>query len=1061
MESLDFFDELIRRREVWYTATRENKFDFDILLSGLYHDPSHFIYEILQNAEDASATSIKFSLFSDRLEIIHNGTAFSLDDIEAITGIGNTTKSDDLTAIGNFGVGFKSIFAITQSPSIHSGPFHFEIKNFVVPSILEGLSNLAETKFVFPFNHKERSNEELFDLISTKLQNLEDQTLLFLSNIEEIKWQTPNSSGHYLKEVTDVDCDLLAKKIEVIAQSNESESFQGFLVFNRPFDIDQKALSVEIAYQLSTDNSDTKQRIIPVEDSRLIVYFPTEKTTFLKFLIHGPYKTTPNRENIPLEDKQNQQITDEIANLVADSLLQIRNLGFLDVGFLQILPVDPEYSTSFHPIYSSIFEAVKTRLLGDEKLLPTDTGKYTSASNALLARVKDLTDLFTRSDIEILFNKSHWMDTGITIDRAPVLRKYILNHLDVDEIRLEDFASVFTTDFFDTKSDEWMSRFYSRLNDTPALWREGHWQSEGILRQKPIIRLQDGTHICPYDEDSRVQAYLPTDNDSLFPVVKNILLKNPAAKEFLVALGLTQPDIFAEIREFIIPKYKVDQPNVEETDYFLHIKKLIQAFSTGRESKQNQLITDLESINILKSTNTTTGITRFTPSKKTYKFHDYLKEYFLGLDDIWFIAMKPENPNDMENMEDLLNWLEVLDAPRRIQISDTLSDENKESLRNSNCTASYPEEDYQLDGLENFFNYPVTLERSLILWNVLKMHIEQLGIDDARIFFQGTYSWFYYTRYSSHFPAKFLKTLQTKAWLYDRSGVIRRPGEINLSQVDGQYNVEFSNIDTLKEMLAFKSDLIDQLPEEQREKLLLIEGISLEALRELISKIKLPMDEEIDDLVSDHEEIPAEPDEDEEKTPSSNRIEDSRSTTQSSAGLSEKRESKRLISYVYPIDSGDEGTEKPKQRSRRDEIGKLGVELVIRFEKSQGRDPTDMETLQIHHPGFDVKSVDMENHKDVRYIEVKSTIGNWDSQNPARMTKTEFEFAVEYGEKFWLYVVEHVESENFVIYGIKNPAKQAEYFLFDHGWQLVANFVEKFKSNKNIALSHFLIIPQI
>ena len=73
MESQEFFQELIRKRKQWYASTRENNFSFDILLSGLYHDPSHFVYEILQNAEDASATLITFSLFSDKLEIIHNG----------------------------------------------------------------------------------------------------------------------------------------------------------------------------------------------------------------------------------------------------------------------------------------------------------------------------------------------------------------------------------------------------------------------------------------------------------------------------------------------------------------------------------------------------------------------------------------------------------------------------------------------------------------------------------------------------------------------------------------------------------------------------------------------------------------------------------------------------------------------------------------------------------------------------------------------------------------------------------------------------------------------------
>ena len=39
----------------------------------LYTDKSHFVYELLQNAEDAGATEIRFVQYSDRLEVMHYG----------------------------------------------------------------------------------------------------------------------------------------------------------------------------------------------------------------------------------------------------------------------------------------------------------------------------------------------------------------------------------------------------------------------------------------------------------------------------------------------------------------------------------------------------------------------------------------------------------------------------------------------------------------------------------------------------------------------------------------------------------------------------------------------------------------------------------------------------------------------------------------------------------------------------------------------------------------------------------------------------------------------------
>ncbi len=114
-------------------------------------------------------------------------------------------------------------------------------------------------------------------------------------------------------------------------------------------------------------------------------------------------------------------------------------------------------------------------------------------------------------------------------------------------------------------------------------------------------------------------------------------------------------------------------------------------------------------------------------------------------------------------------------------------------------------------------------------------------------------------------------------------------------------------------------------------------------------------------------------------------------------------------------------------------IAEIGVAHAMKYESEHGRTPTDMETIQFNHPGYDIKSMDEMDQ--ARYIEVNSFSGIWDSQNPAQMTRTEFEHARMLGESYWLYVVEKVEEDDYKIYTICNPANRADYYLFDHGWQ--------------------------
>jgi hypothetical protein len=83
----------------------------------LYTDKSHFVYELLQNAEDAGAKNIKFIQYADRLEVFHDGRPFTQANLQSLCDIG---KSDnrDLKQIGEFGVGFfKSGFGICDTLS--------------------------------------------------------------------------------------------------------------------------------------------------------------------------------------------------------------------------------------------------------------------------------------------------------------------------------------------------------------------------------------------------------------------------------------------------------------------------------------------------------------------------------------------------------------------------------------------------------------------------------------------------------------------------------------------------------------------------------------------------------------------------------------------------------------------------------------------------------------------------------------------------------------------------------------------------------------------------------
>ncbi len=70
----------------------------------------------------------------------------------------------------------------------------------------------------------------------------------------------------------------------------------------------------------------------------------------------------------------------------------------------------------------------------------------------------------------------------------------------------------------------------------------------------------------------------------------------------------------------------------------------------------------------------------------------------------------------------------------------------------------------------------------------------------------------------------------------------------------------------------------------------------------------------------------------------------------------------------------------------------------------------------------------------MRWVEVKAMTGGL-ANRPVGMSHTQFDFAREKGDAYWLYVVEHATTpERTRVLRINNPAGLARTFTVDHGW---------------------------
>jgi hypothetical protein len=580
-------EELAVKRQQWVEANRENGFESGLkrLLTDLYPDNAHFIYELLQNAEDAQAKEVRFILHEDRIEFEHDGKRlFSIQDVDAITSIGTSTKRDDVTKIGKFGVGFKAVFAYTESPEIRSGKLHFQIRDMVVPYQLpEPKENTNQTHFILPFDNPKKSQDRASKEIRDLLKALDATTLLFLAQIQKIEYLLPDSSLGYIERI-----NLGDNKFEIrVQQPNESNpSSSWFLKFDKEVLIEdeeaenenqtEKACRIAVAFGLSpvqakpvtkegseiNTDSVSEWKLIPMSPGRVCIYFPAEKeTSNLRFHLHAPFASTVARDSVR-DCAGNKALRGHLAELLAESMISIREQGLLTVPVLAILPSNKDNLPEFYtPIMNRLVQAFQK-----QALVPMKRGGHAPAS-VIFRGKKALSDFIDDDDLVRLLGGSYsspmWLKNPPQQNQREDAFLSMLSIKDwgiadlvkaLGEMTDEDRAS-----WMSSKDDKWHQTFYATLME---YLDERRFGVEAENRKKSIAAIN---LICCSDGVYRKgkDCFFPTadvEKDHKYPRVKKGVYasgkeRNQKAYKLFETIGVREVNKKAEIEVILEEKY--------------------------------------------------------------------------------------------------------------------------------------------------------------------------------------------------------------------------------------------------------------------------------------------------------------------------------------------------------------------------------------------------------------------------------------------------------------------------------------------------------------------------
>jgi len=747
----------------------------------LYADPTHFLYELLQNAEDAlgelssrkKIRTVRFKLSDDALIFSHYGKPFNDEDVDSICDIRKSTKNDnDTGTIGKFGIGFKSVYEFTETPHISSGNEHFEIRNYVEPQEITPLAiKDGQTIIKLPFNRKDRTAGESKSEIEKGFGNFDAQSILFLRHITRIEWQTENENSGFL-ERTEKQLDKQNKHVRMVTiRSSLQDKAESWLIFDRDVHNDEKDVNslLEIGF-LCTGSAKNWSVIPATKELNLSVYFPTEQETHLKFHVQGRFNTTKTRERIIANTWKNHLIT-ETGEILIDALRWLKKNKKLDRGVFRCLPTDEAFFTSNKYPYKPslrLFAPVAERLVKafqEEELLPTSTRGFCSAPHARYPDDIELATLFKPAQLGDLYEDQtlRW----ISVEKCSGIRPYLTSRVGIEFIYIDNVIEHLNESFLEKQPDSWIRKFYEFLSENSY--------SPYKIKQQPILRLEDGTHVKPSPN-----VYLPPKKGKISPdCVKQDVMKSKKAREFVESLGLVEPDIIRPVLKLLKSYQKQSEPP-HPKKYKNDLEQILAALDSDvKQDRKNDLYFALRSTPIIQVD--ATGEASLKKPTEVYLPTDALKALIGDMEGVFFADEKAV-PSTM------YDWMKDCGAKDRLQVyQNNYEDPERinellEAAKKSGYDTRYRQSpeyvDYLIDELKDILKKidqsgtETRKKLAALLW-------DQLTKINKSDWHTANLKWSYRNSKQAFSSASIIKNqLNETAWIPDEDGNLKKPNEI-------------------------------------------------------------------------------------------------------------------------------------------------------------------------------------------------------------------------------------------------------------------------------------------
>lgn len=544
--------------------------------------------ELIQNADDAPASWMSFDIRQDSLVLDNDGVFSSCENIEAPECLRRTNdnahrcdfhrfrliasgdKRLQEGATGAFGIGFISVYQLTDQPELISAGRHWTLHEERSEAerirVCQGCaecskSDLPGTRFIFPFARDEETPlrralkaepvpENVAERLLEELERSLPVAMLFLKNLSEIGVKYEGSSRRRFERV--VEDNML------IISQGESTDDRVWHLLRGNFDDAARDLRAQHPDRIEDKRSAEVVVAVPIQGElsagMLCACLPTEESIGLPFHVNADFFTSNDRKHVILgEDYQsqwNREALSAAAKTVARAVPQLTTMlgaeRFWNLAYtLNMLYVNVNRDGRGDGVWRKFWTALKV-VLREEAVVFTSNGIWTTARSG----VTILSQQQEADHISVL------EDLGIELV-AESLRPYqsTLRSIGVPLFDVETLCSTFEANGLDDPV---------RFDDLPPCLtletgRSALWSEIAILlgrrRSTPNAKRAD-------EERLRGVSLAPVVNEALWPCERTFRADASTVRLFS-SLGLGIPFLDREESAFeslehLCPEFAVE-----------------------------------------------------------------------------------------------------------------------------------------------------------------------------------------------------------------------------------------------------------------------------------------------------------------------------------------------------------------------------------------------------------------------------------------------------------------------------------------------------------------------